>query len=115
MRYYLKGVLRASVKGFRTGDFTLAESIDDHNDRILSDMFARLVSGNLVYFKQITKTSITVWHRSTRPGVLVQESHIWKKDGELIPLSHQNINSFKDLQRGCGYITGAYITAKEAY
>lgn len=113
MRYYLKGVLRASVKGFRTGDFALVESIDNHNDRILSDLFTKLVSGDLAYFKQETKTSLIVWHRSTRPGVLVQESHIWKRNGELIPLSHQNINSLRDLQGG-GYITGAYITAKEA-
>lgn len=118
MRYYLKSCQRASIKGFRTGDFSEAEAINEHNEEILRGLFNKLVSGEIKLFSCRYKSSntsnndvwenVTAWHRSTRPGVLVQESHMWIRNGEIIPCSHQDLNSFEDLLEHRGYTLGVY-------
>lgn len=120
MSYYLYSASKAAIKGFRTGDWSESDRINEHNEGVLKDLFEQLVSGkiNVFYSKWKSKDTrqtgdvwenLTVWHRSTRPGVLVQESHMWIKNGDLIPCSHQNLNSFEDLIKEQGYTLGTYL------
>ena len=115
---YLYSAQKATIKGFRTGDWSEAERIDKHNEEVLRDLFEKLVNGeiNVFFSRYETKPrnedrweSCTAWHRSTRPGVLVQESHMWFKNGECIPCSHQNLNSFEELMDHNGYTLGTYL------
>ena len=117
--YYLKSPHNATIKGFKTGDRSAAEAIDHENENVLRTLYEKLVSGEIKTFWNKYKSngrkdcpdaweSMTVWHRSTRPGVLVQESHMWFKNGEMIPCSHQNINSFEDLLKHRGYTYGVW-------
>ncbi|MBO5551323.1 MAG: hypothetical protein J5966_05130 [Lachnospiraceae bacterium] len=123
-RYYLKSAYRASIRGFRTGDFSESDEINRYNREILKKLYDQLVAGdiNSFYISYISKNSrsddvwrnMTVWHRSTRPGVLIQESHMWFKNGELIPCSHHNINSFDDLMNEHGFTLGCYCYSRTA-
>ena len=117
--YYLKSPCKATRKAFRTGDWTESEAIDKKNEEVLRTMYEKLVNGEIKIFWNKYRSqgrkdcpdvweSATVWHRSTRPGVLIQESHMWFKNGELIPCSHHNINSFEDLMKEHGYTYGVW-------
>ena len=117
-RNYLYSCQKASVRGFRTGDWSVAEAINRHNEEVLRSFFDKLVSGEInVFYSRYKSTgrskdvweNCTAWHRSTRPGILVQESHMWFRNGECIPCSHQDINSFDDLMNCHGYTLGTYL------
>ena len=119
MSYYLYSGQKAAIKGFRTGDWTESDRIHEHNEGVLRDLFGQLVSGKIKVFYTRYKAkdtrgtgdvwiNQTVWHRSTRPGVLVQESHMWIKNGEILPCSHQDLNSFEDLLEHQGFTTGQH-------
>ncbi len=106
MTYYLKSAQRAAIKALKTGDFSEADQIDEYNEGVLLNLFKMLINGQIRAFYTRSKKSMTVWHKSTRDGVLVQESHLWIKDGELIPTYHADINSFKELLTEHGYTLG---------
>lgn len=110
-RYYLKSCQRATIKGFHTGDFSEAEAIDNHNKNILATLYNKLLTGEIGAFYQRTKNNshLIIAHRSTRPGVLVQVSHNWIINGEIVPCSHDNINCFSDLLKKHPFYTSEYI------
>lgn len=75
---------------------------DDSVQMLTADyrrMFDMLVSGKIDYFRHGTKT-IYIFTRSTRPGVAVQRSVFWDRSGDLVPVSHTDINSFSDMSSG---------------
>ena len=110
MRYYLKSGYKASIKGFKTGNFSEVEKINDHNDTILANLYGGLLDGSISVFYQRTKDHLIIAHKSTRPGVIAQVSHNWIIDGQIIPVSHANINSFSDLLKEHPFYEGKYIT-----
>lgn len=59
-------------------------------------LYNSLVSGKIDYFRHGEKT-VYIFTRSTRAGVKVQRSAIWDKSGEMIPLSHADIDSFSEM------------------
>lgn len=110
MKFYIEDAEAASIKGFLEDDWSESERIDKDHEIIFNILFDRLTSGKIKAFKQETDTHLILWTNSTRPGVKVQESHAWKLNGEIIPLSHQNINSPKEIIKNCEYMTNLYIT-----
>lgn len=78
----------------------MISSVLDDSEKCLQSDFRRLwemlISGKIDYFRHGEKT-IYVFTRSTRAGVKVQRSAIWDKSGEMIPLSHADINSFSEM------------------
>lgn len=109
MRFFIEDAEAASIKGFLEDDWSESERIDQDHEIIFNILFNRLESGKIDYFKQETATHLILWTRSPRNGVKVQESHAWKLNGEIIPLSHQNINSPKEIIKNCEYMTDLYI------
>lgn len=72
--------------------------------------FSALVSGEIDYFQYETGKNCHLFTRSARTGVAVQMTIFWNRDGELLPLSHRNINSFADMVRK-GIADNVTITA----
>lgn len=109
MKYYLKRIQRAAIKALRTGDDTEAEAIEQHNNDILLTLYNKLLSGEISTFYQKTGGHLIIAHRSTRPGVLIQVSHNWIINGQIVPCSHDNINNFNDLLDKRPFYNGAYL------
>lgn len=108
-RYYLRSCQRATIKGFRTGDFTESEAIEKHNNNILASLYNKLLTGEIDTFYQRTPGHLIIAHKSTRPGVIVQVSHNVIINGKIYPSSHDNINSFSDLLKKRPFYIGEYI------
>lgn len=72
--------------------------------------FSALVSEEIDFFQYETGTSCHLFTRSARTGVAVQMTIFWNRDGELLPLSHRNINTFADILRE-GLADNVTITA----
>lgn len=116
--YYLYSLQKACIKALKTGDDSEAMALRKHNEKKLKELYLKLLSGKINVFFTKSKCKgynpddvwecCTAWHRSTRPGVLIQESHMWFKNGECQPTYHANINSFDDLLRENGYPTGQW-------
>lgn len=110
-RYYLKSGQKEALHGFKTGDWSKSEAIDTHNNNILADLYNKLLTGQISAFYQRTKDNkhLIIAHKSTRPGVIIQVSHNWIINGEIIPCSHDNINSFSDLLKKHPFYTSEYL------
>ena len=108
-RYYLKSCYRVAIKALRTGDDSESEAIDAHNNNILALLYNKLLTGEIDTFYQRTPGHLIIAHKSTRPGVIVQVSHNVIINGQIIPSSHDNINSFSDLLKKRPFYIGEYI------
>lgn len=74
--------------------------LEDTERMIQSDyrkFFSALESGKIDFFQYESGGNVYLYTRSARSGVLIQKTCFWKRDGELVPLSHININSFADM------------------
>lgn len=109
MKYFIESGHDAAIKALKHHDFSDLDRIDENENIIINVLFARLASNRTPYAYQETENNIILWTRSPRPGVIIQESHLWKKNGELIPVSHANINSPEEMLSHHGYYADAYI------
>ena len=112
-RYYLKSSSRAAVNAFKTGNWQPVEAIEEHNNNILAALYSKLLTGEIKTFYQRTNKHLIIAHKSTRPGIIIQISHMLIDNGELIPVMHCNINSFYELTHKQDFYEGAYITEGE--
>ena len=85
--------------------FDSSDAAHDEADRLREEhtapfrkMYEELITGKIDSFDFMLNETWYIAARSTRPGVLVQVSVIWLKDGEIIPISHKNVNNFHDLE-----------------
>ena len=97
MQYILKSGHDAALKALKTGDTSEADAITEYNTGILTNIFNNLISGAAAAYYQRTESHYIILHRSTRDGVLIQASHSWIINGDVIPCSHSDINNFSDL------------------
>ena len=109
MRYYLKSGSRETLAALKSGNWQPVEAIEEHNKNILALLYSKLLSGEIKTFYQRTKHNLIIAHRSTRPNVIVQISHLWIHNNELIPSMHTNINSFSDLLKAHDFYVSEYI------
>lgn len=85
-------------------DAEAAERMQEEHERPYKALFQALTDGRIDSFDFCGQESRNGrnWYiaaRSTRPGVLVQMSVVWmREDGEMLPMSHRNINSFDDFR-----------------
>ena len=97
------GISDLSLALFRADDSEadLIELVlDDTEKMIQSDyrrFFSALESGQIDSFYYESGGSVYLYTRSARSGVLIQKTCFWNQGGELVPLSHRNINSFADM------------------
>lgn len=75
-----------------------AENMAAEHERPYRALYDDLEAGRIDVFSFRQDTNVRVVARSTRPGVLIQASCFWDRDGELIALSHKDVNSFSDLR-----------------
>ncbi len=113
--YYLKRTKRAAIRALRTGDTTVSDNIHEHNKAVLKTLYDQLVEGKIDVFYTRYRThdketyAMTVWHRSTRDNVEIQESHLWEPTpNDQVAMYHADINSFDELIDKHGYTTGTY-------
>ncbi len=107
----------ACIKALWTGDDREWQELHNHNRNVLLRYFNKLLAGSINIFYTKTREvyrgdewiRITAWHRSTRPGVNVQESHMWLRNGEIIPTYHHDINTFEDLFEHGDYTVGVCV------
>ena len=103
-KYYLKSGYRAALEGLKTGNWSKADAIQEHNENIYKTIFNRVVSGEAKLIYQRIPGHIVFITRSTRPGVLLQISHAWiNKDKTITPTGHANINDFSDFLHNTDY------------
>ena len=96
MKYILFSGHELLKEGLKNHDLALWEEVTERNENTLKAIFKDITSNNKTFY-QDTKNNVIIAHRSTRKGVLIQVSVMWKdKTGELIPASHSDINSEKD-------------------
>lgn len=101
------GLHDLSVKFFQTfgsDEADLIELVLKDSEKCLSRDFKffydLLVSEKVDYFYFTLSCRVThLFTRSTRPGVLVQDtSFVYLKNGDLAPSSHKDVYSFKDIE-----------------
>ena len=109
MRYFVKDIMDLAMKAVDTDNWVEFDNAEAEREAMLKNLFDSLVSGKINAFYQRTNHNMIIWHRSTREGVLVQESHACFINGEFIPCYHANINSFDDFLYENGYMTDEYI------
>lgn len=73
---------------------------DDAQKSIESDyksFYDALTAGRIDCFYYEKGANVYSFTRSTRAGVTVQKTCFWKRGGDLLPLSHRDINGFRDV------------------
>ena len=75
-----------------------AERIREEHVAPYKKLFEALIIGKIDSFDFLDDGLWYIVTRSTRPEVLVQASVILLKDGDIIPISHHNVNTFHDLE-----------------
>lgn len=113
-RYYLKSGSRETLAALKSGNWQPVEAIEEHNKNILATLYNKLLTGEIKTFYQRTKHNLIIAHKSTRPGVIIQISHLWIRNGELIPSMHTNINCFADLIKHHDFYVSEYIQEGKA-
>lgn len=108
MQFYLKSTQKVAMRALKTGDWSESDKVDAYNQEVLRNLFCMLINGQIKTFYTRSKNHMTIWHLSTRENVLVQESHLWIRDGELLPTYHADINSFEELIKENGYTVGQF-------
>lgn len=91
---------------WEAGEFDTVEKMEAEHERPYRALLEALIQGKIDTFDFHEAKSAgadghlwRVMSRSLYPGVKVQASAIWVRDsGELVPLSHRDVNSFKDFQ-----------------
>lgn len=86
---------------FDDADNTEAEQMEAEHEKPYRALYEALTAGRIsaFSFRPNHSSERYNWHimtRSTRPGVLVQASTILVDGDDLLPLSHKDVNSFKD-------------------
>ena len=109
-----KNLHDAACRNIRSiGKYKPYEKFSERNDLIMKRFYNDLVDGKIDAINHVDDTYFKCYHRSTRPGHLVQLSVGFYKNGELYPTYHVNIDSFEDLLRE-GYPQGLWETKKYA-
>lgn len=97
------GIRDLSISLFRASESEadLIELVLEDSERMIQNdykrFFSALESGRIDSFYYESGANVYLYTRSARAGVLIQKTCFWNRDGELIPLSHVNINSFADI------------------
>ena len=97
------GIRDLSISLFRADDSEadLIELVLEDSERMIQGdykrFFSALESGRIDSFYYESGGNLYLYTRSARSGVLIQKTCFWNRGGELIPLSHRNINSFADM------------------
>lgn len=97
------GIRDLSISLFRASESEsdLIELVLEDSERMIQNdyrrFFSALEDGRINSFHYESGGNVYLYTRSARAGVLIQKTCFWNRDGELVPLSHVNMNSFADM------------------
>lgn len=97
------GICDLSLALFRAeeSEADLIELVLEDTERMIQNdymrFFSALESGRIDSFHYESGGNLYLFTRSARANVLIQKTCFWNRGGELVPLSHVNINSFADM------------------
>lgn len=97
------GIRDLAISLFRASESEsdLIELVLDDTERMIQNdykrFFSALESGKIDFFQYESGRNVYLYIRSARAGVLIQKTCFWNRGGELVPLSHVNMNSFADM------------------
>ena len=103
----LKNLSDAATAAIHTGYFDKYEKQDAQNKTILSDLFRRLVCGDIdaVTATDTEQTFYTLTRATRHDGIV--KTCFWNKNSEWIPVSHHDSETAEDLIRE-GLQSGKY-------
>ena len=112
MRIYIPATYRATLALFRRGsaaDEARINAIDDRITEAARTLYKAITTGTATeaHQKHTRGQFLTIYHRSTRPGVLIQASTFYRdRSGNWSASSHHDINTPDDIELHAGeYLT----------
>lgn len=111
MRIYIPATYRATLALFRRGsaaDEAHINAIDERITEAAQRLYSAIMDGTATEAHQRPRADmITIYHRSTRPGVMIQASTFYNdRSGDWTASSHHDINTPDDIElHEGGYIT----------
>lgn len=103
-RVYVPATYRAAVMDLKRGtpaDYARMDAIQARHNAIARRLFDAIMTGEASEAHQIKKGGylMTIYHRSTRPGVNIQASTFYKShlDGQWTASSHHDIMTPADI------------------
>lgn len=112
MRIYIPAAYRAAKMALRRGsaeDIARADAIHAAARKAARQLFDAITTGEAdeAHQRHTGGQLLTIYHRSTRPGVLIQASTFYRdRSGSWTASSHHDINTPEDIQLHPGeYLT----------
>ena len=112
MRVYIPAAKHAAhmcLKRHTLGDLAKFDAIIDAIHAAACQLFDAITTGEAAeaHQKHTAGQLLTIYHRSTRPGVLIQASTFFRdRSGSWTASSHHNINTPDDIELHAGeYLT----------
>lgn len=110
MRIYIPAAQRAAIMALRRGsaeDIARADEIHEAAQEAARRLYKAITTGEAAEAHQRSGHLLTIYHRSTRPGVILQASTFYRsRAGEWEPSSHHDINRPEDIELHPGeYLT----------
>ena len=115
MRIYIPATYRATLALFRRGsaaDEARINAIDDRITEAAKRLYSAIMDGTATeaHQKHTNGQLLTIYHRSTRTGVLIQASTFYRDmSGSWTASSHHDINRPEDIELH----HGEYLTITE--
>ena len=99
MRRYLKASYLAAIRMFRTGDTEEAERLDAENSAILSEIHAKLESGQADYAFHRRKGVVKLYTRDLQSGRVRRTEFLLSGNGEFVPVTHRVFSDAAEMAR----------------
>lgn len=117
MRIYIPAARRAAEMALRRGsaaDLARVDAIDAAHQAAARTLYNAIMDGTVAeaHQKHSGGQLLTIYHRSTRPGIMIQASTFYRDhSGDWTASSHHDINTPSEID----LIPGEYLTiTKEA-
>lgn len=112
MRIYIPAAQRAAIMAFKRGsaeDIARADAIHAAAQEAAWTLYNAITTGEAdeAHQRHTGGQLLTIYHRSTRPGVIIQASTFYRdRSGSWTASSHHDINSPEDIELHAGeYLT----------
>ena len=115
MRIYIPAAYRAAIMALKRGsaeDIARTDAINAAIQEAARTLYKAITTGEATeaHQKHTGGQLLTIYNRSTRPGVMIQASTFCRdRSGSWTAISHHNINTPDDIELH----TGEYLTITE--
>ena len=74
------------------------ERLEKEHEKVYLDLYDSLIKGKIDCFWWDNAGLRHIFTKSVRKGITVQKSTLYYENGNAIPVSHENINTFDDMR-----------------